>query len=338
MLENAAKGTVFSFDHEAPALAGASDPVEPEQLDSGVAISGELREACFIRRLASEGAVIHCDFALEPGARLSLELENGQRLDGIVAWQTGGEAGLTFERPVDVFAIIARNMVNMPGERRRLPRIQVRCGVHLEAPGGAELAAMIDISQGGLKLETRIKVFPGEAVQVTPDGLSPIPGVVRWVEGGTAGIAFTPERNWQELMPWLKAMRELVERRNAARAAQAPPPPREARHPAMARLDDPEGEVHLNIPARVREGTTRWNIDILALTQQGVEFESSAPISLGAYLWVVLPGLEGWPGRILKIEGNRFSCAFTQALQEPMLQKVLAAAKSGGDGAEGLGG
>ena len=145
-----------------------------------------------------------------------------------------------------------------------------------------------------------------------------------------AGIAFTPERGWQELMPWLKEMRELVERRKAAAARHVPPPQREPMHPAMARLEDREDEVHLNIPARVRDGTTRWNIEIRALTQQGVEFDSNAPLSLGAAIWVVLPGLEGWPGRILQIDGHRFICAFSQVLQAPMLERILAAAKESG--------
>ena len=339
MLENAAKGTVFSFDHEAPDLPAAAEPVVAQDLDAGVAIQGSVRHACFIRRLTSVGAVLHADFELKAGERLSLELENGQRLDGTIARVSGSEAGLAFDRPVDVFAIIARNMVNMPGERRRLPRIQVRCGVHLETATGQELAESVDVSQGGIKLKTRLKLQPGETVQVTLDGLFPTAGVVRWAKDGTAGIAFTPERTWQELMPWLKGMRELIERRKASMAAaSAPPPPKEERHPAMARLDDPDDEVHLNIPARVREGTTRWNIEIRALTPQGVEFDSSAPISLGAFIWVVLPGLEGWPGRILQIDGNRFMCAFSQPLQAPMMEKVLAAAKASGSGGEGLAG
>ena len=328
MLETAASGTVFSFEVEAPGLPAAPEQGAAQDLDAGVAIRGSVRNACFIRRLTSAGAVLHADFEMQAEERLSLELENGQRLDGTIAWRSGGEAGLTFDRPVDVFAIIARNMVNMPGERRRLPRIQVRCGVHLETPSGQELAESVDVSQGGIKLMSRLRLNPGDPVQVTPEGLFPIAGVVRWAKDGIAGIAFTPERTWQELMPWLKGMRELIERRKASAAAHVPPP-REDRHPAMARLDDPD-EVHLNIPARVREGTTRWNIEIRALTEQGVEFESSAPISLGAFIWVVLPGLEGWPGRILQIDGDRFLCAFTQALQGPMLERVLAAANAGG--------
>src|SRR5688572_29111531 len=326
MLENAAIGTVFSFDHEAPGLPAASDTVTAQDLDAGVAIRGSVRNACFIRRLTSAGAVLHADFELQDGERLSLELENGQRLEGTIAWRSGGEAGLTFDRVVDVFAIIARNMVNMPGERRRLPRIQVRCGAHLEAPSGNELAESIDVSQGGIKLRTGLKLLPGDAVQVTLEGLFPIAGEVRWARDGIAGISFTPERTWQELMPWLKGMRELVERRKASLAAHAAPPPSAPRHPKMARLDDPD-EVHLNIQARVRDGNARWNIEIRALTAQGVEFESAAPLSLGATIWVVLPGLEGWPGRILQIDGHTFTCAFSQALQGPMLAKVLAAAK-----------
>ena len=73
MLENPAVGTVFSFDHEAPALAAAPEQSgAPDSLDSGVAIRGSVRNACFIRRLTSAGAVLHADFELQDGERPSL--------------------------------------------------------------------------------------------------------------------------------------------------------------------------------------------------------------------------------------------------------------------------
>src|SRR5215216_3196073 len=110
MLQNAAYGTVFSFDNEPPSVPAAAANDSPDELDAGTAIRGAVRNACAIRRLTGAGAVIHADFELVPGERLQLELENGQRLEGNVSWQTGGETGLAFDRPIDVFAIIARNM------------------------------------------------------------------------------------------------------------------------------------------------------------------------------------------------------------------------------------
>jgi hypothetical protein len=87
------------------------------------------------------------------------------------------------------------------------------------------------------------------------------------------------------------------------------------------------GSVQLNLPARVREGTRRWTIDVASLSARGVEFDCYAALRLGTLLWIVLPGLEGWPARIVAIDGYRFSCEFTQPLHPAVLERVLAIAR-----------
>lgn len=319
--------TTFSFVAEVPEPNWQPVAFDRSRFDSGVAIRGTARSVCFLRRLTSAGAIIHADFDAVIGERLSLELGGGQRLDGIVVWQSGFEAGLKFERPVDVFAVIARNLVSMPGERRRMPRIELNCAAYIEAASGTEMATTRDVSHGGVKIESGLRLEAGDSVQVTLDGLFPLAGVVRWVGDGLAGIGFMPEPSWHELMPWLKEMRALAARRpEPARA----PAPAAQRHPALARLDDrDEGSVHLNLPARVREGTRRWNIQVKSLTAEAVEFESFSPINLGALLWVVLPGLEGWSARVTRVEGHRFTCGFTHPLHPLVLERILAARGEG---------
>jgi hypothetical protein len=96
---------------------------------------------------------------------------------------------------------------------------------------------------------------------------------------------------------------------------------------AQAQEEQPGG-VHLNLSARVREGTRRWNIDVTSLTARSVEFDCYSAIRLGTLLWVVLPGLEGWPARIVSIDGYRFTCEFTQPLHPAVLERILASARS----------
>lgn len=72
----------------------------------------------------------------------------------------------------------------------------------------------------------------------------------------------------------------------------------------------------------------RWRIDVESLTTRTVQFESFAPLRLGTLLWIVLPGLEGWPARIVANEGYRFTCEFTQPLHPAVLERVLATART----------
>ena len=81
--------------------------------------------------------------------------------------------------------------------------------------------------------------------------------------------------------------------------------------------------VQLNLAARVREGTRRWKIEVSRITTRNVEFESFVPLRIGTSLWIVLPGLEGWPARIVDIDGYRFTCEFTQPLHPAVLERIL---------------
>ncbi len=314
--------TVYSLSRDVPLieLRSEEEAATASVLQPGSVVVGSIRQLCLIRKISAGGAVLHADIPLEEGRRLELELETGERLEGTIAWRRGSELGLRFDEPIDVLPILARNLVSQPGERRRMPRVEVACPARLDTETSNSLIVVHDIAQGGLKFEGPVTLTLDEPVTITPEGLRPIQGSVRWVKGNVAGIAFDQELEWQEMMPWLRA------RRNAApasfSAALEPLAPGQGEAQGQGRLDS----VHLNLQARVREGTRRWGIDVASLTPRTVEFECFAALRLGTLLWVVLPGLEGWPARIVAIDGYRFTCEFTQPLHPAVLERILASA------------
>ena len=316
-MESVRVETVYSLSGEVPPV---DVPLEADELGlwPGSLISGSVRQVCSIRKISAGGAVVHVDHHVEIGERLELELMTGEQLGGTIAWRRGSEAGLRFDEPVDVFAIIAQDIVSQPGERRRMPRVETVCSALLETAAGTELITTRDISQGGVKVDVPFDLKADERVTVTVDGLPPIQGVVRWSQDNVAGIAFLPEMRWQELMLWLRERRNAVPGQPFA-APQRPAPP-EA-EPGV------EAGVQLNLPARVREGTRRWSIEVASITTRSVTFDSFAALGLGSLLWIVLPGLEGWPARIVAVEGYRFTCEFTQSLHPAVLERILLLAK-----------
>jgi hypothetical protein len=203
-----------------------------------------------------------------------------------------------------------------------MPRVEVFCPARLEAGSRTVLVTIRDISQGGVKIEAPFTATPEDRVLIAPEGLRPIEGIVRWAHGNVAGIGFEPELAWQELMPWLRA------RRDAATADFGVPPAPIASQDTVEAEPEREGSVQLTLPARVREGTHRWSIDVASLSARSVEFDCFSALRLGTLLWIVLPGLEGWPARIVGIDGYRFTCEFTQPLHPAVLERILATAKT----------
>ena len=297
---------------------------DQDSLWPGALTSGSVRRACAVRKLSAGGAILHCDHDVEIGQRLELELANGEQLAGQVAWRRGGEVGLSFDTQVDVFAFIAQDIVNQPGERRRMPRVELVCPALIEAEGWTELVTSRDVSQGGVKLDVPFALKPELRVVVTLEGLRPVEGVVRWTQGQLAGIAFLPELSWQELMLWLKERR-----RSAFAQGGAPFAPPAGATPGESRAEVGEEGIALNLQARVREGTRRWAIDVASITTRSVAFDCFAALRVGALLWIVLPGLEGWPARIVAVDGYRFTCEFTQPLHPAVLERILALATAG---------
>jgi hypothetical protein len=327
MFEDMPVKTVFSLSADIPALEPEGESEGFAALKPGALVRGSFRELCFLRKLSGGGAILHVDSDMTAGQRLDLELGTGELLEGTVAWAKGGEVALAFDRPLDVFAIIAREIVSQPGERRRMPRVELRAPARLDAGGRSLRVVTRDVSQGGAKIEVAEALGEGEEVVLTLDGFRPVTGTVRWSARGVAGIGFAPEIAWEELMPWLRARRDMALRVRQGRSFLVPPEEGDA---APAAVPAAEGSVQLNLPARVREGTRRWNIEVAEISTRHVAFESFAAVRLGALLWIVLPGLEGWPARVIELDGYRFTCEFTQPLHPAVLERVLAAARATG--------
>ena len=321
--------TVFSLFNEVPASdSPAGFARDALFLQEGSLVVGSAREVCSIRKISGAGAVIHADVPAEPGERLELELMSGDFIDGVVEWRSGSDVGLRFDEPIDIFALLARNLVSQPGERRRMPRVELLCPALLETPTRTELVTTRDVAQGGVKIDTPVPLTPHERVMLTLEGFRPLEGEVRWVEGLVAGVAFVREIGWQELMPWLKERRQAALRQSASfvrstpSISQQPIPTLATTAPATSKPAASQ-TVQLNLAARVREGTRRWKIEVSQVTTRTVEFESFVALRIGTLLWIVLPGLEGWPARIVDIDGYRFTCEFTQPLHPAVLERIL---------------
>lgn len=171
----------------------------------GVLVIDGRRELCLIRNISAGGLMAHVYSSLKPDQRVIVELKTHEPIAGRIAWVRDANVGVAFDTSADIEALLA-NPTNLDnGWRARSPRIEVDRAAIVRVDGVASSARIRDISQSGVKLETRAALTVNGDVVVIPDGLDPIAGVVRWRDDERAGIVFNRIVPLPDLITWIKA-------------------------------------------------------------------------------------------------------------------------------------
>lgn len=172
--------------------------------DAGVIHGPGKRHDCSIRRISKLGATLGGAVAVTTGEEIAVELANGQRPAATIDWVSGGEAGVVFKQPIDLIALINRNLINQPAERRAMPRVELRCRVHLKWGASVAAATLRNISAKGLQVEGEELPPRGTFVSNYVQGLNVPPGEVVWQKGELAGIELIDDLNWSSIIPWIR--------------------------------------------------------------------------------------------------------------------------------------
>lgn len=165
--------------------------------------AGQQRQ-CSIRRISALGATLRGELARSPGDDIAIELATGQRPVATIDWVSGGEAGIIFKQPVDVLALINRKLISQPTERRAMPRVELRCWLHLKWGANLAPANLRNISARGLQVEGDMLPPHGTFISVFIEGLNVPAGEVVWRKGNLAGIELFEELSWSSIIPWIR--------------------------------------------------------------------------------------------------------------------------------------
>lgn len=173
----------------------------------GSVIIGERRELCLIKNISAGGMLIRAYSAVDVGTRLSVELKRGEQIAGAVSWVNGNSAGIAFDERIDVVELLASSM---EGPRPRMPRVDIRCIASVRQ--GANVYGILarDISQGGVKLESKRDLEIGTEAVVTLPGLASQQGVIRWRDGDAYGVTFNRLVALSDLVAWLQDQRQAL--------------------------------------------------------------------------------------------------------------------------------
>jgi PilZ domain. len=166
---------------------------------------GNRRELCLIRNISVGGMVIRAYSKIHRGARLCVELKQGERVEGTALWTERELVGVGFDSPIDVLSLIS---TTDGSPRPRMPRLEVRCTALIRDGATIHRTRAVNISQGGLRVEGGKGLTAGAQVTVTLPNLSPELGVVRWNDGCCCGITFNRVLALPLLVEWLGEQQE----------------------------------------------------------------------------------------------------------------------------------
>ena len=173
----------------------------------GALLVDDHRELCLVKNISAGGMLIRAYCAMAPGMPVAIELKRGETIRGTVSWTRGCNVGIAFDAPIDVVGLLT------PGTdspRPRMPRIAVRCIASVRQGATSRSMFTRDVSQGGLKVESKWPLVVGEPAMVTLPGLQPEAGMVCWNDAGCYGIAFNRPLALADLVAWMHEQRERV--------------------------------------------------------------------------------------------------------------------------------
>ena len=203
---DAPTATTFMLTPSVPSPETGSVLEDDQTFDSTIVYEAAGPNRCSVRKVAPFGATLRGDVSSRAGDDVSLELTTGQRVGGTVIWTEGRDFGVRFTRSVDVLALITRNLVNQPTERRSMPRVELRCGAWLRKEQEFAPVILRNISASGLQLEGDDLPETGEAVQVFVEGLGVPPGEIIWRRDKVAGVQLHSELSWMSILPWIRQL------------------------------------------------------------------------------------------------------------------------------------
>jgi hypothetical protein len=165
----------------------------------GTLLIADRRELCLIRNVSVGGMLIRAYSPIEPESRLSVELKQGEPVHGTALWARDDLVGVSFDEPIDIVSLIT---ASSDSPRPRMPRLEVHCTAWVRDGAIVHRTRAVNISQGGVRVETAKGLTVGSQVTVTLPGLAPEQGVVRWSDPEGCGITFNRVLALSQLVGW----------------------------------------------------------------------------------------------------------------------------------------
>jgi hypothetical protein len=163
---------------------------------------GEQEELCLIRNISAGGLKAEVFSPKAEGDMLGVDFGDGLPQPAQVRWVEDECIGLAFDEKINISHTLTQ--VPAPGDRRaRRLRLLLEVKAFVFLARQRRECQLIDMSQGGAKIRSNLRLEIADRVRLEIDGLGILSGVVRWVRDGHAGIAFVTPLPYRELARWV---------------------------------------------------------------------------------------------------------------------------------------
>jgi hypothetical protein len=160
------------------------------------------KELCLVKNISAGGALIRPYSVLAPGQPVEIELREGHSTKARVSWVRSLDAGLEFDRSVDVVTLLS---ANAKGPRPRMPRVETSCLAFVREGAILHRVEVQNVSQGGLNVCSANPLTVGGEVMVRLRGMEPRSATVRWSVDQRYGITFNTVLGLGPLVAWLQS-------------------------------------------------------------------------------------------------------------------------------------
>jgi hypothetical protein len=158
---------------------------------------------CLLKNISSGGVLAVVFAPMEEGCEVLVQIGDGERIAGSVAWVEGDQIGIQFHQPIEVDGLLARfGKRDSNGFVNRAPRLKTRAKARFGVQGRTHILQVQDVSSRGLCAVAQGLGRDDEG-QLVLAGAEPRQAVVRWVRDDRIGLYFLKPLRLCELTDWV---------------------------------------------------------------------------------------------------------------------------------------
>jgi hypothetical protein len=141
-----------------------------------------------VRNISNGGMMLTTQMQVAPGERLTIALSEKVAIEGRAMWWDGERCGVAFDRPIDCAALLEALVAEQKAPRYRPPRLPVATRAIAYCDKGLHTVRIFSLSARGAGFAHDGCFRAGMAVKLHFATGEEHRGVIRWSEGGRAGL------------------------------------------------------------------------------------------------------------------------------------------------------